>query len=238
MQYITLPRILIAGSLAALVGLPGVFFGVTTEQSNTEMRLETSAKVVRVGDTFTTKIIVSSQQATNVYAGQVRFDPAKLVVDSINYNTSIADLWVEEPWYVDGDGTITFAGGTTRHNGFVGSDTLLTVTFRAIAHGTQTVWLSNERILLHDGFGTDAVLADTVAAVVSVESSIVEQTEQSRLVIVDSVTSADLNGDGEITIRDTSIFMQDLATQSKRSDFNGDGRVTLADYSIFSLLKK
>ena len=120
-----------------------------------EMQIESSNQLLKVDELFTATITVRSGEPTNVFSGTVVFDSSYLVVDKIDYNTSIADLWAVEPWYAEGDGTITFAGGSTQPGGYTGEGTLLTVTFRPIRTGVTDLGIDDVRILRHDGLGTE-----------------------------------------------------------------------------------
>jgi hypothetical protein len=42
----------------------------------------------------------------------------------------------------------------------------------------------------------------------------------------------DLDGDGEVSLKDISAFMAAWLTRASTFDFNGDGRMTFKDFSI------
>lgn len=128
---ITYP-VFIAGAIFALLALVNT---VNKPPALTNINLVPNTTVVNNGGVFTTDVVVSSETSVNVFAGTITFDPAFSSVEDIRYNTSIADLWTDEPWYENGDGTITFAGGTTQPGGFVGAGQLMTITFR-----TKDMW--------------------------------------------------------------------------------------------------
>ena len=43
---------------------------------------------------------------------------------------------------------------------------------------------------------------------------------------------SDIDGDGEVSLRDISTFMSAWTDKSKLYDFNGDGRMSFRDFSI------
>jgi hypothetical protein len=203
--------------------------------------LEPTSGVRTVGETFVTTLVVRSALPVNAFRGLVVFDTEKLEVQSIAYNTSIANLWAEEPWYSNGDGTINFTGGTTASGGFTGEGTLITVTFVAKASGNAAIKLADMQILQHDGLGTEAALATPIDSILSLEPA--QQAQETLLqtsvdgptvMIMSNIKTRDLNGDGKQTVADVSIFMVDLLSKNPRSDLNEDGIVNLADLSILT----
>lgn len=231
-------RLLTATAVMALIGISSVLVG-TNFGSSTDMLIRPDHGVTAVGDTFTIEIVVRSGQPVNVFQGEVIYDSDLLSIKSIDYNTSIADLWAEEPWYSNGAGTLTFIGGTTVENGFLGEGVLITVVFEALTSGEASITMDEARILAHDGLGSDVALGLPIDAVFTLESErLVEETVIGKSVIGPKVKvlaerpQTDLNNDGRQTILDTSIFMAHLSTQNLRSDFDGDGDVDLADLSI------
>lgn len=232
--------------MALLIGAFATFFSVAslfvlpiavTHQA--DIRIEPSVGKVAVGDTFAVQIVVSADVPVNVFAGEIRFDPKTLQVESIDYNTSIADLWAELPWYENGEGTINFAGGTTKQGGFQSSGTLISITFRSVGTGVTALRLADGRILAHDGLGSEVAFGKPLEAVFEVEKEILERetisTPAPRATVIAvsaQPPSTDLNGDGKQTIADVSMFMLQMLGDDLRYDFNQDGRVNTADLSI------
>lgn len=234
-------RLLITGSTLAIVGVSGWLTSLVI-LSQFDMRLEPDQGFVTVGQEFPISVYVVSDEPTNVFSGMVTFDPNTLVVSAIDYNTSIADLWAVLPWYSNGDGTVTFAGGTTKPGGFTGEGALITITFKSLAPGRANLALQDARILRHDGLGTDVDLVDApIDAIFTVsdaelnEKTVLEKTALGPPVaVLAEEPDTDLNGDGLHSAGDLSIFMLHLSSQNLRSDFNKDGVVSLRDMSIFT----
>jgi hypothetical protein len=241
MFNIQLGRLIIASIVAGIMGISGYMMLPALVSPVTDMRIEPESGVAIVGSTFTIDIVVSSAVPVNVFKGSLIFSPEFLYIEDIEYNTSIADLWAELPWYSNGDGTMNFIGGTTKPGGFVGEGTLISVTFKTKAVGQATISMDEVRVLKHDGLGNDAEIGQPIDAIFTVESeqlqneTVLQKTYAGPTVIVlPELPSTDLNGDGKQTILDVSIFMADLATQNSQSDFNQDGVVNLKDLSILN----
>jgi hypothetical protein len=234
---VTLTNTLVASAILGLIGLMTL---LTHDELTTfaTMRLEPIQSTVLLNESFSVDVVVESSQPVNAFQGLIQFDDTLLDVNRIDYNTSIADLWVEEPWYSLGEGTITFAGGTTRPGGFSGTGTLLSVVFTPRAVGDVTVALNEARLLEHNGFGTDATLLPSIDALFSVDTvetnarEVVTVNTSKRVLILNEVVELDLNGDGRVSVADVSIFMVHIFGNNPRYDFNYDGKVNLADLSI------
>ncbi len=234
-------QLLIASIIAGVIGMSGFLLGTVVIEAPVSIVLEPTNSTRVVGETFTTTLVIKSSIPVNVFRGLLVFDPEKLTVSSIDYNTSIADLWAEEPWYSNGDGTINFTGGTTKSGGFTGEGTLITVTFTARSTGKAKVRLSDMRVLQHDGLGTEASLSLPIESVFAIEPILLSKetlfesaVEGPTVVVIPEAKNRDLNQDGKQTMADVSIFMTDIVSKNLRSDLNGDGTVNLEDLSILT----
>jgi hypothetical protein len=227
-----IPNALIASAIIGFASLASVLFVPKEPNTGTSLYIEPTELVIEKDTEFTIDIIVESDEAVNAFAGVLKFDEAVLQVTRIDYNTSIADLWTQEPWFTKGDGTITFAGGTTRRGGFTGKGSLVTVTFTGRSASATALSLTGTRVLKHDGLGTDAQLRTSLDALFTIKQvpssgDIISQSKPEEIIL-----ATDLNNDGATTIADVSIFMLQLAGQNMRSDFNNDKKVNAADLSI------
>ncbi len=230
--------ILAASALVALLSMVGLLT-LPREPSQADMRIEPSVGSIVEGNTFSATIVVSADVPVNVFAGEIHFNPKVLQVVSIDYNTSIADIWAELPWYENGEGTLNFAGGTTEPGGFRSTGGLITVTFQTIGPGVTTLKLQDALILAHDGLGSEVAIGQPLDAVFEIgEEKLAAQTvatpasKASVVAISTESPSTDLNGDGRQTIADMSIFMLHIMGTDVRYDFNQDGKVNTTDLSI------
>ena len=233
-------QLLIAGIIGAFLSITGFALSPFIINPQVGIHIEPDQGTYEIGEIFEVAIMVESDIPVNVFSGMVTFNPEILSVDSIDYNTSLADLWAVLPWYNNGDGTLNFAGGTTRPGGFTGNDTLIKIKFKTKQEGTGALTLTNARILQHDGFGTDAPLGDTpIDALFSVAPEVLDSQTVAKkeatgglVRIVGESRSFDLNDDGINSFADMSIFMTHLSTQNLRSDFNQDGTVNIIDANL------
>lgn len=233
-MQLLLIALLAAGSMTAalLFALPIT----TTPQAS--MSISPTEATVELGDTLVVKVVVSAEVPVNAFTGEVVFDSGVFSVDKIEYDTSIANLWVTEPWYSKSDNSIYFAGGDTTPGGFTGRGTLMTIYLTAKNPGFVSLSLLEAKVLQHDGFGTEATLdtgADFLftAERIASETNVAEGKINEMWVQVDTASpSADLNQDGIVTLADLSILTVNFGSTKKQYDLNQNGRVGFGDLSI------
>ncbi len=241
---VVLQGALVASAIVAFLSVLTLLMIPGAVEPKADMRIEPHTGVVAKGDSFTLRVVVTADTPTNVFKGEIRFDHTLLAVTAIEYNTSIANLWAEKPWYENGEGTINFIGGTTEKSGFLGTGTLMTITFVTLAEGDALLHLEGARILEHNGLGTDAPLKESIDGLFTVAESVIEaqtvaspRTTTTSLTVVSELPSTDLNGDGKQSIADVSIFMLNMLGTETRFDFNRDGMVNATDLSILMSTK-
>jgi len=234
-------QLLMASIIAGILGVSGFFMSPLVFEKATTVRIEPAQGTVIAGETFTIEIVVDSSTPVNVFKGLLRFDDEKLEVKSIDYNTSIADLWAEEPWYSNGVGTVNFTGGTTRTGGFTGTGSLVTVTFITKSTGQAAIHMEEMQILAHDGLGTSVPVTVPIDAIFAIskeqldfETRLETSIPGPTVTVIPAPPQTDLNNDGKQSLADTSIFMTDFFSQNLRSDFNKDEKVDLKDLSILT----
>ncbi len=232
------PVQLVAGAILALTAILGITVVTNDPKPAAQILIEPLEALVETGEVIEIQILVKASEPVNVFAGEIGFNPRVLRIESIDYNTSVADLWVDEPWYSNGEGTLTFGGGTTKAGGFEGKDQLILVKLVAISEGEGVISINDSKILKHDGLGTEVEPATAKAAILTVTNSPpVEQItatekEETTYKVVKEVPNTDLNGDGKQSLADISIFMLNMAGNKPRFDFNLDGEVGLKDLNI------
>ena len=94
--------LLVAGMILAFLGVGNSVLNTLVDTLTVDMHIEPSSGTRIVGEEFTVSVVVQSNEPVNVFKGDVHFDPDMLYVSSIDYNTSIADLWAKRPWYENG----------------------------------------------------------------------------------------------------------------------------------------
>ncbi len=110
----------------------------------------------KTGDLINVSVKVNTQeQAINNVDGTIYFPTDTLEVMSVSKSGSIFSLWVEEPSFSNGAGSISFNGGVPTP-GFTGSaGKVLGIVFRAKKSGTASVSFASASIRANDGFGTN-----------------------------------------------------------------------------------
>lgn len=145
-----------------------LFFCATYADAAT-LSLRTASPTVSVGDIFTVRVaLTSNDQAINTAEGILQFPTDVVEVLSLS-KSSVFTLWVEEPSFSNQSSRVSFNGGLP-NPGFQGADgTVLTVTFRAKHTGTATLSIANGVVRANDGLGTDVLQSATGATIVVVE---------------------------------------------------------------------
>lgn len=132
----------------------GFFYTPTLEAAS----LGISPKTISIeeGQSVTLTVTVASpEQAMNALSGTITFSKNILEVTSLSKTGSIVSLWVTEPSFSNGLGTVNFEG-VVLNPGFQGaSGKVFSVSFRAKAAGTASISFSNGSVLANDGQGTN-----------------------------------------------------------------------------------
>ena len=109
-----------------------------------------------VGKTFSANVYVSSaDQAMNAAGGVISFPEDKLEITSLTKSGSIIGLWVQDPSFSNGAGTVNFEG-IVLNPGFSGSGgKIMTINFKVKSAGSAGLNFSSGSILANDGAGTN-----------------------------------------------------------------------------------
>lgn len=132
------------------------FFLIPLQADAATMVLSPGSGTYKIGQTFSVGVYVgSSDQAMNAAQGVISFPSNLLEVTSLSKGGSILNLWVQEPSFSNGNGTVNFEG-IVYNPGYTGSSgKIISVTFKAKAAGTATVIFSSGAVLANDGAGTN-----------------------------------------------------------------------------------
>ncbi len=197
---------------------------------------------LKVGETTHIDVNISTKTPINALGATIRFPREHLEIIAISKERSFLDLWTEETTIREETGTIHFSGGTFRAGGLTGTGTTITFTVRALKPGTAKLEFAHAEVYSSDGTG---LIADKKLEPVSLQVSPREGVTAapaknpslpSQLV----APSADLNGDGKVTLVDASILTYHLfRTYAPRYDLDVDGKIGLSDISVlFSKLTR
>jgi hypothetical protein len=214
---------------------------ILSDDPAASMYVVPSATSVEIGGTLSVAVMVKSNVPVNAFTSELVFDTNRFYVTNISYNTSIANLWVEEPWYNRANNSIYFAGGTTQSDGFVGTGELMRVTLQARSAGDTILTLRNTRVLAHNGLGKDVSLVQPLDTLFSIDTTPfatpLQEIETDVIAIVSDLPPLDVNGDGVLSFRDIGTLLSALGSDQVLYDFNGDNKVTWADIRAWQKLR-
>lgn len=170
---------------------------IPSRVSAATLGISASATRVTVGQTFTIRVAVNTQDKTiNNAEATVRFPTDLIEVVSVSQGGSIFSLWVEPPAFSNGSGTISFNGGVP-NPGFKGSGNIISAVVRAKKEGTATLNLTNGSVRENDGLGTNILTGQgrvsvTIAAT-EPEPEEPKEGEYFERVVITSPTHPDRN---------------------------------------------
>jgi hypothetical protein len=193
------------------------------------IRLESSQSNVAAGDRFSIDVFAFAHEPVNAVDVTFDFNGDAVEILGVDTGDSVLTIFTEDP--IISDTTITIRGGTFRR-GFVGEHKLATLQLRAKSTGQTTFRTSETVLLAGDGAGTPVAVSQSNTSNVNV-FIYDENTGPSDIragIIIEIIT--DIDGDGEVSLRDISAFMGAWASRERMFDFNGDGRMTFRDFSI------
>ena len=171
------------------------FAGLSVAEAAT-LSVSPGTGVYTSNSNFTVRVVVNtSGKSINAAEGTLSFNPSELSVVSVNRSGSIFNLWVAEPSFSNGGGTISFSGGLP--SGYTGSSgNIMTVTFKAKGSGASKVSFSSASVLANDGAGTN-VLTSMNGGTFTIQAA--APTPEAEEVIVEYVAPANTPGAPSIT---------------------------------------
>lgn len=214
-------------SLFSILAILGAAVISSTEVSY--VRLEATVATVEAGQRFSLNIYASAHVPVNAVDITLRFDKDAVEVLEIDRGQSVLTIWTEDP-IVTAD-KVVLRGGTYRR-GFIGEHKIATLDLVAKQTGQSEFRTEDVILLAGDGRGTPVKLAESNDSKVSLFIYDENSAPDNIGIDVRVVVVTDIDGDGEVTLKDISTFMSSWAKQDRIFDFNGDGRMTFKDFSI------
>jgi len=202
---------------------------VVTSTDVSYVRLETPDRTIQAGDTFKIDVYAYAHVPVNAIDVTIRFDPDSVEVQSVDRGQSVLTIWTQEP--IIEDGRVVLQGGTFKR-GFLTEHKIATINVKANELGQSQFEATDVILLAGDGEGSPVTTAEAIDSKISFFVYDENTTADSIGVDVSVNLITDLNGDGEVSIRDVSVFMAAWGSKDKIYDFNGDGRMTFRDFSI------
>ena len=107
-----------------------------------------------LGTNFSIKVMVDpGADSVNASDGTLSFDKSVLSVVSVTKEGSVFSLWTADPSFSNGEGTVTYSGGSPAGTSKAGN--LITITFKPLKIGSAKVSVTKATVLAADGKGTD-----------------------------------------------------------------------------------
>lgn len=189
--------------------------------------IETDPASVKEGDIFFINVTATVHTPVNAIDIRLTYPETQVEVVGIDTGESVITLWTHEPYAKDG---IIYLSGGTFQRGFVGEHLIARVRAKAVETGTAHVTTESARLIAGDGSGTEVAVSESKGAK---STKVYITNEDGTLVGEASIyIVTDIDGDGDVDLKDISAFMSAWFNRTGVFDFNGDGRMTFRDFSI------
>jgi hypothetical protein len=135
-----------------------ILFFFTDKIFAAKITIDSKNQEINTGDQFEVNIFLDTdEEYINAAEGKIAFPKDLLELKEIRDGNSIVNFWIERP-RIESENTIIFSGITP--GGYIGDKGLIfSVIFQAKKEGEGTVEISDAKVLLNDGKGTEANLA-------------------------------------------------------------------------------
>lgn len=211
-------------SFAALMGA-----SVITSTDASYVRLETPNTTIEEGASFSIDVYAFAHVPVNAIDITLQFDASAVQVTGVDTGQSVLTIWTQEP--VITNGKVLLQGGTFR-KGFLTEHLIATINLKAKKTGQSSFRATDVVLLAGDGSGSSVTVAQVLDSKISL--FVYDENTSPGTIGVDVAVRvlSDIDADGEVTLRDISIFMAAWRDKNILYDFNGDGRMTFRDFSI------
>lgn len=203
---------------------------VISSSDTSYLKLTPSKSIVMSGEVFTIDVFAYAHVPVNALDVKIDFLPGSVEILGVDKGESVLTIWTQEPKIERS--TISFGGGTYRR-GFLGEHLIATINVKALNNGKTEFTIKEANLLAGDGKGTPVAVSDDE-----------EMTKQSFIIYDQNSDpeqisaelglkiSADIDGDGKVTLRDISSFMAAWYSGGAVYDFNDDRKMNFIDFSI------
>ncbi len=200
-----------------------------SSQEASYISLQSDKSVVMEGEEFSVAIYAYAHVPVNAVELMLRFPPEFIDIVGVDTGRSVITIWTEEP--KADNNTVRLSGGTYRR-GFVGEHLIAEVTVRAKKTGQTSFSAENIALLAGDGSGSAVRVLPKNANKISFH--VVDQSKDSNVIGASLVGTIreDIDGDGQVNLRDVSLFMAAWFARDVLYDFNQDNRMNIVDFSI------
>lgn len=192
--------------------------------------------VLITGEITQVDVNINTKLPINTLGATITFPPDIIEIVSISKEHSFLDLWTEDTVIHEDTGEVRFSGGTLRPGGLLGTGTALTLTVRAKKTGDAQIAFKDVEVFSSDGTGTrveSQIRPLTYTIPEQLPRGISQSPTTPEVTQKKDTPSADLDGDGKITLVDFSIMtIKILMPYNARYDLDQDGLLGLSDLSI------
>lgn len=210
-----------------IIGAPIIFLllvNVSGSGGNVFSFTAENSVFATVGDAIPVRLEVSTKSPVNAIGGKVIFPADILQADAVTRNTSIIDLWSEDPVISNTAGTIHWSGGIIAENADENiKGTVFTAQFHAIKSGKVKFKVEDGQLLAKNGEGTN-ILSGQHSTTIYVREA--------------GYPSPDINEDGTLSISDiNALYLKTFGDYKPEYDINNDKEVNWGDVTtLVSLL--
>lgn len=221
-------RMFSGGVLATVaIGLVAAVSLHSNESTQVMIQLPNGGSSVTVGEPFQVEVRIDAKEPINAVEMDLLYPESYMEVEQLRDGESVLTIWTEEPSAENG--VIHLRGGTFRR-GFVDEHRVIAWTARATQAGTFSIRPQHILLLAGDGSGTEVALDAVDTPPLTLTARGVGDPAVSTEAMIQNGT--DLNGDGQVTMQDISIFMSAWGSGDTIYDFTGDNRMTFPDFSV------
>ncbi len=212
------------------IGLAAILGASLISSEQSYIKLVPSKTAVMNGENFTVEIYASAHVPVNALDIKINFSSDMVEVLSVDKGQSVLTIWTEEPKITNS--MISIAGGTFRR-GFVGEHLVATIKAKAKFTGMTEFLVTDAKLLEGDGKGTPVTVAG-IGETTKTSFYIYDQNDSPDEISANLgiKINPDIDGDGNVTLRDISSFMGAWGGAGSVYDFNSDGRMNFIDFSI------
>ncbi len=206
------------------------FLGAATivSTSSSYLTLKSSASTLKEGQSFSIDVRIYAHEPVNAIDLAIAYPKSQVEITGIDAGQSVITLWTKDPFIKDN--VAYFQGGTYR-KGFKGDHFIARIDAVAQKSGIAKIVAQNVKLLAGDGKGTEVSVSDSDGNQ-QVQISIANKDGEivGDIRIIKIIT--DIDGDGQVTLKDISVFLSAWRNQDVIFDFNGDGKMTFRDFGI------
>ncbi len=198
--------------------------------NNSYVKLSPTKTAVVENEVFSIAVYANAHVPVNALDMTIKFDPKQVMVTAVDKGQSVLTIWAQEPLISNGE--VRFGGGTYKR-GFVGEHLIVTLNVKALQAGSTDFFIDSAQLLAGDGKGTPVKLESSTSN--TKKSFIIynQNDDPSKISAnVAMIISADLDGDGLVTLKDISAFLGAWYEGDSKYDFNNDYKMNFVDFSI------